>query len=309
MTENEFIEKYSDIVTRGSHSHNDYFSTTSDYRIEGILVGDVECSAIITVDSLSRHLKQLDFVFAGVFNDYDRDEVSQKMDGILYRLLGEPDVIKNELNSKYVQHKDREWFKENYTVSVSHMWFPEMKSNVYSIDVAGLIKKGPDFRHSNWGDSRETVKKAEGQKALIDDDKIYAFDGKIAGMDCLVGFIFTNNKLTMAKYIFNEKHTNKNDYIQDYHDLVTLMTKKYGEPKWDEPEWKNSLYRKDRDDYGFAISLGHLTYSAAWENDETRITVYLYGENYEITLGVQYVSKRLENLSENVRDKESLEML
>ena len=55
------------------------------------------------------------------------------------------------------------------------------------------------------------------------------------------------------------------------------------------------IYKNDIDDYGFAVSLGHLSYSAGWFGNLTDISVYLQGENYEISLIIQYVSKKFEH--------------
>jgi hypothetical protein len=87
---------------------------------------------------------------------------------------------------------------------------------------------------------------------------------------------------------------------------VSIVSDKYGKPSYNAPEWKNSLYKDDIEEYGFAVSLGHLSYSAGWSNDKTRITVALYGENYKTTLLVQYVSKKYENLKDDADRKQSI---
>lgn len=167
----------------------------------------------------------------------------------------------------------------------------------------------PDFRVAHWGDSKETIVEKEGKADMSPDAKLYMFSDNVAGFPCMVGYIFEDNKLVMARYLFKEEHTNKNDYIYDFKKLVNLLSKKYGEPDWNSPEWKNRLYQDDPSDYGFAVSLGHLVYSAGWLKDKTEISVFLTGENYDITFILQYVSTKYKQLREKNDLKRSLDLL
>lgn len=307
LKESEFVSQCSIPIEQINHNYNDYHKTTSDYRVTGLTLGEYECAARVYVDSLSRQLHSFSVTIIGIKKDADYFQTSRDMDAVLVPILGKPDVVEEEPDNKYVKDMNRTWYKDNYTVSVMHMGFSD--SQLYSLDVQGVDNSKPDFRKAKWGDSKQTIMSIEGEPDQYDTESLYVFRSTLAGMSCDVAYIFTDNKLTMAKYLFCENHTNKNDYISDYRRLVRLLTEKYGEPSWNAPEWRNSLYKDDPEDYGFAVSLGHLIYSAGWFGDKTDVSVYLTGENYEITLVIQYVSKKFEQLRENQSKQQTLDYL
>jgi len=164
--------------------------------------------------------------------------------------------------------------------------------------------KSFDFRKAKWGMSKKDIKKTEKAKVVRDDNEVLAYDDKVSGMDVLIGYIFINDKLVRSKYVFLNKHTNKNDYISDFGTIKSSIIQKYGEPKEDEKYWNNDLYKNDYDDWGFAISLGHLSYYTVWETPITKIVLQLTGDNYKIDFGVQYGSVLLKTLEEEkVKEK------
>jgi hypothetical protein len=160
-----------------------------------------------------------------------------------------------------------------------------------------------DFRKANWGMSKKQVKATESGKVERDDDEVLAYSGTVSGMDALIAYIFIDSKLVRAKYVFLPQHTNKNDYIVDYKGIKETLTDKYGSPKSDDSYWRNDLYKTDYSEWGFAVSLGHLTYSAEWETESSEISLILSGENYKIHLATEYISKQLKNLEETARQK------
>jgi hypothetical protein len=160
-----------------------------------------------------------------------------------------------------------------------------------------------DFRKATWGMSKKQVKATESGKIVRDDDDVLAYSGTVSGMEALIAYIFTDSKLVRAKYVFLPDHTNKNDYIVDYKNVKETLTDKYGAAKSDDSYWRNDLYKTDYSEWGFAVSLGHLTYSADWETESTEISLILSGENYKINLATEYTSKQFKSLEETARQK------
>lgn len=306
-SENDFVTKYSPQVKPRKHFYSNYNKTKSDYEVVGIVLGDKECTASLFVDSASLKLASLSFSFGKAEKSKsaldDAKNFSKEMDSRLISLFGEPDLREDEFDNKHVNSLDRTWYRDNYIVEVRHMIFSD--SHIYSLTVKGSENKEADFRMAKWGDSKQMVMQKEGKTNFSPFDDVYLFSDVVAGINCDVVYIFTSDKLTMAKYLFNPTHSNKNDFIKDFRELANLMTEKYGKPDYDTPEWRNSLYKDDPDEYGFAVSLGHLSYSAGWFGKTTDITVALYGENYEISLIIQYVSKKYKGLREksNIQSK------
>lgn len=307
QTESEFVSKCPCQIDSVSHIYNDYRKTNSDYQVSGLALGKYNCTARVYVDSLSRRLHSLSIHFDDLRKDADYFQTSRDMDALLIPILGKPDCIDEDPDSEYVREMDRIWYKDDYIVSVIHMGFSQ--SQVYSLDIKGIDDSIPDFRKSRWGDSMRKVMNLEGKPNMYDSDDLYVFSSSLVGMPCDVVYVFTDNKLTMTKYMFESKHSNKNEYINDYNRLVRLLTEKYGEPNWNSYDWNNSLYKDEPDSYGFAISLGHLKYSACWDNEKTDVYMILYGENYEISLVIQYTSKKYEQLRKQKSKSEVLDYL
>lgn len=174
------------------------------------------------------------------------------------------------------------------------LFFITLTTNAYSAD----------FRNTSWGMTKSQVKSAEKSTFVDEISNVLLYRDRLVGIDVNVGYIFIDNKLVRAAYSFQEKYTNKNDHIRDYNSITEILKKKYGKPKLDEQDWSNSLYTEDVEDYGLAISIGHLAYTSEWDTPKTDITHSLFGNNYEITHVVIYTSK--EN-SELIKEKEEKE--
>jgi hypothetical protein len=160
-----------------------------------------------------------------------------------------------------------------------------------------------DFRKTNWGFSMDQVKNSESLSLVREEQNALMYKGTLSDLDCYVVFVFAKGKLVRTKYVIVEEHSNKNDYIRDYESLKRLLSNKYGTPIQDKTIWRNSLYKDDREEWGFAVSLGHLVYLSTWETSETEISDFLYGDNYEISLGIEYSSKFLKSLEQAEKEQ------
>lgn len=152
-----------------------------------------------------------------------------------------------------------------------------------------------NFRGATWGMTLEAVKKIEGNEpkqkskspAGLD---IIAYMGKAGNLDCAYAYCFAADKLVQGRYVFASKHTNKNDYINDFHTVKESLTEKYGKPKEDQTYWSNNLYKDDPSEWGMAVAVGHLKFEVTWVLNDTEIFLQLSGDNYSIRHGVQYTS-------------------
>ena len=166
-----------------------------------------------------------------------------------------------------------------------------------------------DFRKTNWGIGKEQVKATEDKKPDHETDNWVGYFVTISGKDFRCFYSFLEDKLYKSGYSFTGKHTNKNHYIIDYENLKEILTKKYGKPKADIVLWENDLFRYDKQEWGVAISVGHLLYRATWETPTTMIVLALSGDNYEIGLNMYYESKGLEEWAKQTKEKEALKDL
>lgn len=127
----------------------------------------------------------------------------------------------------------------------------------------------------------------------------------VAGMPCTILYEFAENQLASAGYVITSRHTNANNYLDDYETVKGVLREKYGTPLRDETTWDNPLYRDDPSHYGFAVSIGHLSKGAFWETPTTRVGVFIKGDNYDITIVVMYRSLALQNLVEAEKAKKA----
>ena len=167
------------------------------------------------------------------------------------------------------------------------------------------------FRNSSWGDSKEKVKASETAEFTIEDKvgdgtEYVAFKTDVANLATLVAYYFVQDKLYRSRYIFQDKHSNRNDYISDYSKIKKILINKYGEPYKSDVIWKNDLYQGKRQDYGMAIAVGHLIYYAQWKDNDTDINLMLSGGNYKIQHGVEYVDSELLKLAKKAKEDKNI---
>ena len=178
------------------------------------------------------------------------------------------------------------------------------------IVIMGSVLNAQDFRKANWGMSKKQVKETEKIKDIYSEkEDVIVYISTLAGYKCMIGYIFTKNKLARAKYSFLEEHTNKNDYILDYDKILELLKKKYGKTLEENDYWKNDLFKDKYSDWGTAISIGHYLKYAKWEDEKTNVTTLLNGENYDISHVIEYSSKNLREVEQEDKEKEVLEDL
>jgi len=301
-SENSFLEFYKGDVVSRKHYFNEIDNTQTDWEVKNIYFGEFPFTATLYVDSIT---KKLIVVSLSLSNEITKsvsfEAVSRIMDEILTSNYGSPDARSNEES-----RKSRNWYLDNMNLDIRHFNYAGFQ--LYNLEAKGISNE-PDFRGSRWGDSKSSVMEKENRPDESNLPQLYLFSDNINGLSCKVAFIFVEDKLAMAKYLFDATHTNKNDYITDYNSIVKLLSEKYGEPRWNSHRWKNDLYKDDIQQYGFAVSLGHLDYSAGWFKEKTDIDVYLHGENYEISFFIQYVSKKYEQLKTQKDINSSLDKL
>lgn len=162
------------------------------------------------------------------------------------------------------------------------------------------------FRGIKWGSSKADVKRQEKAKLLTEDKRRLKYSTTLDELDCLAVYQFARDTLTVAAYFITEEHSNENDYISDYADLKQVLRDKYGTPQENEVSWKNSLYRNDREDWGRAISYGHLVYYTKWETEKTDITLILDGDNRQIRLAIRYDGKKFAHIEKSEKEKRAL---
>lgn len=155
-----------------------------------------------------------------------------------------------------------------------------------------------DFRKTSWGMSKEEVKKSE-SGVIVKDDSVLAYNANIAGINSIVAYIFIEDRLVRAKYIFVQDYEDKNIYISNFQTFKNIITNKYDTPINDQSYWSNEMYKNREDDWGTAIALGHLSYYSNWKSGSTDIKLTLSGNNYKFHFSTEYTSLELADLEKS----------
>lgn len=193
-------------------------------------------------------------------------------------------------------------FKEIYAVysTLKQEEFNEITSKANEPNIT--FPPNRDFRSAKWNMPANTVEFLERAVILSIEDNKLIFDDSFCGFPVYISYFFSNDhKLSNANYSFQQTHSSQNDYITDYQKIKSLMTEKLGSPKTDSTNWINNLSKDKPEEWGKAISLGHLILSTTWENGQTQIILQLNGKNNYIHLDLSYTP--LTNNQESDMDK------
>lgn len=177
--------------------------------------------------------------------------------------------------------------REDGTYEIGKVDPPEKETD----DVAGS-----GFRGVPWGASVAQVKEHEEWELKKESEGSLFFNGTLLTREVNAVYLFTDGILTRACYLFVHPRMNKTLYVQDFSEVIDVLTRKYGEPEKDDWFWFNDRYRDKPSEYGMAIQLGHLARHAEWQLEDTMIQAMLSGENFEVTFVVFYDS--LEHLDQ-----------
>jgi hypothetical protein len=165
------------------------------------------------------------------------------------------------------------------------------------------------FRNTCWGMNKAQVVRIEGNPDYRENSgglDIIQYPQKILNMDCLIGYVFAENKLAKAKYSFLANHKDNNQYIYDFEKIRDILKQKYGKPEDEKTLWQNKAYQSDRSNWGLAVSQGHLEMNATWQDSETEIELRLYGERNRVFLVVLYSGLEYLDLASKVKAQSQL---
>jgi hypothetical protein len=155
----------------------------------------------------------------------------------------------------------------------------------------------PDFRQVHWGQSLAEVLQSESSPPGARQENALFYRTDFAGLNCILVYMFDNDRLYQAGYIFDLTHDDLNQFIFDYKTLFDRLGEEFGKPEEDQVLWLNETYRNTPRAFGTAVSLGHLVCQASWRTPATIIRIRLWGADRRINLGIGYFSLAYEELS------------
>jgi hypothetical protein len=135
------------------------------------------------------------------FEDFKKGEAGTSWDTLLtniHLIIGNSwkGRKENEFNlSIYYQNKEGKEIEEKEDIALKQS------------------KQQYDFRKANWRMSKEQVKATEDKKPDLEENTKLVYKVKIGEDNFLCVYSFFKDKFYRSTYLFNETHTNKNDYI------------------------------------------------------------------------------------------------
>jgi len=168
----------------------------------------------------------------------------------------------------------------------------EAQPSVIQKTVVPAQPKAFERRSTDWGMNAQEVKMNEPvqpswelQSPVLENyEQRVAYRSQIEGIDTALTYTFYEDKLAQANYLFEPKHDDAVEYIQDFDTVKNWITQSYGTPTSVQEIWLDPLYRYDQSLWGQAVMRGHLKMVAEWRNDTSQITLLLDGG--EDTIGL-----------------------
>jgi hypothetical protein len=179
--------------------------------------------------------------------------------------------------------------------------------------VPALCSAEADFRNASWGMTPAQVMATEpGRPSEIRTRKgETVLEYRSAKMGSLEGralYVFANNKLVRAKFLFDAPHNEANDFIGDFQAAEPLLKERYGKPSDDRALWEDDSTQDETKSYleqdratatgilpsdrfvGLAVALGHLKLYTRRNEGHTEIWHTLWGKDQQITHQIEYRS-------------------
>lgn len=163
-----------------------------------------------------------------------------------------------------------------------------------------------EFRGTEWGMSQKEVMSIE-KVELAGDNEFLAGEGTILGYDCIIGYLFAEDKLCRSIY-FIDLYLPDRKLIQAFHNLKQSLTEKYGAPQID---LRQILEQDLTSDYSEEdlLTLGYIEYLVEWETEKTIIQLTASAEIGLLKVAAVYIGKDYQKLWDDYQKKKSLEDL
>lgn len=302
LSEDAFKEKYNDRIVVSTDSIPDVYASTGSWLLRDIYIGKYKTMTFVRYDNQTQKPAIVSMPTPELLDSISRI-VSADIQQIVNHKLGKPELSLNDIDLSTFNMGNLGVEKGDIKIWMSTA--PTFMTIIAGDDEQQLIfigaepemEREPDFRQGFWGDSLADVKRKEGKADEFNMDGIYAFTTYVAGLECLSAYRFTGNKLTSGKYIF--LNNNSDNCVSNYNKLVELLTKKYGEPFSNDQKTTASSYEQKIYTDGELVRNGDMKFETCWFTPFSTIAIFLKGEQYQISLNIEYYSNKLEEEREN----------
>lgn len=168
-------------------------------------------------------------------------------------------------------------------------------------DTRGGESEDPVSPGLRWGMPRSEIQRRIGSPARLenqDGNTVLHYRGHALQRPCLIGYVFSNDRLASTRYIFNTG----NRHMAEYHNLKTKLQERYGRPVEDLAVWKDNRYREDSGSWDRAIDLGELACSTFWRTESSDIRLNLNRGQAGVDLSIEISDRELNGTASQCPD-------
>ncbi len=291
LSEDAFKEKYKDRIVTGTDSIPDIRAATGQWTLKDVYIEDYETLTFVRYNEQPQGIMIVSL--PTVCYDSINHTACTDIEELINRKLGSPDLFFKgmDLTSNILgfEKGDIKIWKSTAPIFTTTTIGNE-KQRVISI--IAIQQREADFRKGFWGDSMADIKRKEDKPDEFDMDGIYMFKTYVAGLECACAYRFTHDKLTSGKYIF--LNNNSDNCVDNYNKLVKLLTKKYGDPFSSDKKTTAPSYKQKICSEGELVEEGDMRFEAYWGTPFSTIAIILKGEEYQISLCIEYYSNELQ---------------
>jgi len=152
----------------------------------------------------------------------------------------------------------------------------------------------------DWGAAKDKIINLEGRPSgqeKVNGLEVIRYKRSIMAKNCLVEYIFDNNRLITARYNLLEKYVDKNRYIEEYLKIKENLVSKIGVPRADTVTWQDPTYKSNIAYWGRALSMGHVEYQTTWELSGTELKITLTGSDDQVSFGTEFNGLKFKSAS------------
>ena len=114
------------------------------------------------------------------------------------------------------------------------------------------------------------------------------YSESVLGYSSRIIYVFSDDKMVRAEYVIDQPHVDPEKFLGDYENLKVALEPVFGEIQLEQNIWKNSMYKNNPKQWGFAISIGFLRRKSVWQNERTRISLFISGQSHEISTRLEF---------------------
>jgi len=212
-------------------------------------------------------------------------------------ILASARKFKREWNYVYFPSQKNGALKAGYVrdAAVTRL-FINTRSVTYSTDPSRTRpreKAQPAPKTIEWGMKSGDLARLLGNPSRVrsqEGTKIFCYQRRVMGRGCRIEHVFRRDHLIKTRYIFLDEYPQQTRYIEEYLRLNAEFSQRYGEPEEEKKLWHDPVLKNNPQEWGQAISLGHLSYQTRWQLSSTEIVLSLAGSKSQIMLELLYSS-------------------